>query len=79
MKSQLNTTPTTTTTRSFSSSTIVLTPELIPVLQQDFTKPNDWAHSVLTQGLHVPSDIAIKLLKKELPWSIEGNRLQVTT
>lgn len=54
-----------------------MTPALMAKLQDDHSKPNDWAHSVLCQGYKVPSDIATKLLKDEIPWTVRHNVIEV--
>lgn len=70
-------TSTPTTPTEYSSQLYRVTPELIGILQRDYLRPNDWAHSVLTQVFHMQRDTATKLLKNELSWTVSNNCIRI--
>ena len=52
--------------KTFQSTNHVASDRLLAVMRDSYHRDNDWAHSVLTQGFHVPRSLATKILKGEV-------------
>lgn len=53
--------------KHFDSTVFRASQELLEYLQKDYVRPLDQAHSVLTQGFHIPARVATAILKRQIP------------